>query len=561
MTARVLASGVGALVLLLFALTRMRWEERAGRGNVDSQAVQSAEPDSAVVLHASAPVPQSTQDASVVERTPPQDLPSPTLEPVAHPVDDPVGCIVHGTVLDAEGRPISRWGPYVSVTDAEGARVNTKADETGHYSLVGLAPGEWTLGAGAVGYRGRSSMLELTAEAPIVRRDLVLERATTLRVRVVTSGGELLRDVLRADSPDKVPFLLPVATIEPPGPTIAEAQGSTSEQVGVGSFWDSGPLWDGAGPEFVGVLELAVEPPVFVSLTFGAHVMATQRVERGTSEVSFVVEREDVLGMWCSLRVSFVDAERREPLKGELQIGNTLFMVRDGSWSDRLAPGRYTLVFRSLDRARIPLPVTLLPGQELDLGTVELAAGLTIEGRLVDGDGQPVAGRLLLGARDPLGVLRFEDMHYETDPDGVFKIFGLVPGHYVLRTTGDDELNAPSRPGPRTVWVSGLVPVSTLSGSVRGLDVRLVKGGVLVLENTAALGSGAGCRILDEQGELLRWGRFDPGFVPRFVLPPGECTLVIVGRGGEELARRAVPIVEGTTEVDLRETAAPSNSK
>jgi hypothetical protein len=164
-----------------------------------------------------------------------------------------------------------------------------------------------------------------------------------------------------------------------------------------------------------------------------------------------------------------------------------------------------------------------------------------------------VSGRLGIGERVE-GVVRFRDDGYSlygTDEDGRYKIFGLVPGRYVLHTVGDDQVRFPARKEPPTEWVSGNVEVSTLEGSVTGFDLHLVRAGVLVLGNAPKLQPDSRCTILDAHGDLLRSSGFYPGFVPRFLLPPGPCTLVLCDADGVELARQALHIGPGVNELDL----------
>lgn len=101
------------------------------------------------------------------------------------------------------------------------------------------------------------------------------------------------------------------------------------------------------------------------------------------------------------------------------------------------------------------------------------------------------------------------------------------------------------------MWVSGNVPVSTLGGSVTGLDLHLVRGGILVVKGAASLPAGTRCKVLDANGDLLGYSGFFPGFVPRFVLPPGPCTFVLCDETWAELERHPLTTGAGVDELDL----------
>jgi protocatechuate 3,4-dioxygenase beta subunit len=499
---------------------------------------------------------ESAPAAIAAERTVDADraVPEPPAESVAAVVDPLVGCTVHGRVLDAEGHPIPVWRPYVSATDAAGVRRNTDASDEGLYSLTGLAPGEWTLHVGAVGYRNHEEPLALDAAVPVVRRDVVLARAVRLAVRFVTPEGEPLYATEAGKRLGEAsPF--PVATVEAPGATIPEALRGGADLCGVGSFWQYGPLWEAAGPGCAGVLVLAVELPVFVSLTVGSRVLESRWIEPGTEAVTFVVSPERLLGELSSVEARIVAGDSRAPLAAQVGIEplNKSDRVADGHWQRALPPGTHDVTFSAPGYARIQRQLALAPGQRLDLGEIVLPPELVIEGRLLDDEGRPVAGMVRLAWRDATGGLSYDFARSSvpTDEHGAFRIDGLLAGHYLVRTVASDEVNFPGRENPPPKWVSGLVPVSTLGGSVRGLDLHLVRAGTLVLSGTGGLPAGARFRVLDANGDLVRHVGLCSGFVTSFGLPPGAYTLVVCDEDGNELGLHAVEIGAGVMELDL----------
>lgn len=548
-------------VLGLVAVVGWRFSARGrsvGPAVTATGVVEPRAPDTEPALPARKQADEAERtDESRAEATPPRTADTLSFDSAARVHGGSLLCVVHGRVVDPEGRRTGSWKPFVSLTDAAGVRRNTETRGDGHYSLAGLAPGKWTLHWGGVGFRDESQPLELTAEDPIVRRDLTIRRALALKIRVTTPAGEPLYAALRTRSKaglSNPETPLPVATLDAPPETIEEANDAGENQVGVGTFWSSGPLAAAAGPKYMGVLLLTVDLPVFVSLAVGARVVATQRVEPSVDEVSFVVDLEALLARQATVRVRFLGAGHGEALRGGLEIEplDRIVSVGDGSWSATLAPGSYTLRFRAQGYASAAREITLAPGQELDLGDIVLPPELTIEGRLLDPEGNPVLGRLVVGQRDERGILRFDDtLELASALDGRYKITGLSAARYVLRTAGDDEVVFPGRKEPPTVWVSGNVAVSTLGGSVRGFDLHLARAGVLTLKNAETLPSGSSCKVLDERGDVFRHQGFTPGFVPRLLLPPGAYTLVVCDEEWSEISRRSLEIAAGTTEVDL----------
>jgi hypothetical protein len=542
-----------ALAFLALAWAWVQVERRTNtRGVPDEVGRSSASPVAAEIR------------AATVERDPepadgpgnasvPEPLDSARNSVRAAPENSLIGCVLYGRVLSSGSAP--GWTPTVALTDDKGTRRQTKASDDGHYSLAGLAPGPWTLTWRATGFRSGEEELELEESTPIVKHDLVLQRSPLLNVRVVTPEGETLAVVRKERWKAKLPELLTpfaIATLEAPGATVAIED--AYEHFGVGQFWTSGPLWEAAGPDFAGVLELKAEPPLFVSLVLGTRVLATQSVVAGAEEVTFVVTPEQLLAQQAQVSLHAVDADTGEPLPGEVSIDSReIHNVRDGTWSHTMPPGRYQLGFSARGHAVVPFDLTLAPGETRDLGELRVPRELTIEGHLLDADGKPVAGRLRIGVRDERGKLRFrQDMYSDliTDQDGFYKAWGLVPGRYVLLVTDEDVFN-PGRDDPPTVWVSGNVDVSTLGGSVTNFDLHLVKAGILVLKGTSTMPSDWQCKILDEHGELLRWTGFYEGFVPRFALPPGPCTLIVCDESWGEHDRHPLVIQPGTNELDL----------
>jgi len=552
MSARTLGLALLALAVVAFAYLGMRGGERrapaAGARETRGAELQPR----ATELEPPPTVPSSSSPQTTAER--------PALAPeagararsgAAASTGGLVQCVLYGKVLDGERHVARAHEGHVSLLSAAGESRYTGVSAAGDYSLAGLAPGAWTLSWGAAGYRGESAQLELGADAPIVRRDLNLQKAVVLAVWIVTPSGEPFnvalsaRGKLHSQNPVRP---VPIATLEAPGETIP-VQDAREERYGVGSYDDYQALAVEAG---TGVLVLDVDLPVFVSLVAGPHVVATQRVQPGATEVRFVLDPDALLALQAMVRARFVAAETGEPLSGVIDSENEASTVRDGVWEAVLTPGVHDFAFEAHGRARFPLHLTLEAGQELDLGELRVPSGLEIDGRLLDDAGQPVSGIIEFGTVDERGVARFDTgRSLFVGADGRFGIDGLLPAHYVLRAEPYGDIALPADGKPPLLWVAGPVPVSTLAGSATNFDLHCVKAGILELKGSHTLPTGSRCKLLDERGELQRYDAFYPGSTPRFALPPGTYTLVLCAKDWSELSRRAVVLGAGLTVVDV----------
>ena len=105
----------------------------------------------------------------------------------------------------------------------------------------------------------------------------------------------------------------------------------------------------------------------------------------------------------------------------------------DGRFTIRnVAPGRYELLADHPDYAtRLLPPFEVAEGETVDVGTIELAEGGRLAGRVVDPAGQPLEGVRLEAAPDSLGrwVGGFLfSAHATSDVDGHFELGGLPAG-------------------------------------------------------------------------------------------------------------------------------------
>ncbi len=209
-----------------------------------------------------------------------------------------------------------------------------------------------------------------------------------------------------------------------------------------------------------------------------------------------------------------------------------------------LKPGRYGLlaasyVYVSEDLFSQPMRpfklCTVSAGEKLTGQDLRMVRGGVITGRVTQADGRPAINeRLHLSFVDAGGKrTAFPwEMNYEmraTDDRGVYRIFGLPPGRYLVRASGAGggamviELRAPST----AAFTLPLAPEAALS-------LRLATPGELVH-----------AILLDAEGrEILRdWIR--PGVPRSRKVPVGELRLRVTTRAGELPERRLMVPAEG----------------
>lgn len=96
-----------------------------------------------------------------------------------------------------------------------------------------------------------------------------------------------------------------------------------------------------------------------------------------------------------------------------------------------------------------PVQITLGDGESVTGVKLELERGGVITGKLVDGEGRPVAGETIhvcveKPAEDGSPTITYLSKRWRTDDRGIYRIFGLSPGSYAV--------GAGSRPDGSTYW-------------------------------------------------------------------------------------------------------------
>lgn len=513
------------------------------------------------------PVPAEAPRAELSEPSPPVErAAAPASAPVSLPaspsaVAAAASTIVHGSLLDTAGTVIrGREHAGVSFYDSTGRRSTADAGD-GTYAISGLSPDSYVISARAEGYRGADETLDLLPGQAMVRKDLTLSPAVTLKIRVHTPDGRNLRDVQmerKASMGERV--LVPVATREPPGSRFDEIGGALNNPFGVGHFWNNGPRFDELPSGYFGILVLDVDPPVYASLVHYHSVLETKRVEPGQDEVTFVVSPEDLAAHVATIRVKVVDADTQRPIEGArlLLMGGTYFGA-DGPSTDasgiatieKREPGRFDARISAKGYEGFRRSIVADPGVVTDLGVVALEGEIGVEARVVDGQGSPVSAEFNLGVVDP--VTREIDLErqtaYRADGSGVLKLAGLGRRLYVLRTRNHE--GGSDREGAATTWVSGNVLLDTRGGPVVGLVIRLQPAALLVLRVTGEPAYGLRFRVTDPEGWVLVSSRFYGSAPRRLKLPSGTYRVALLDSQGKDLTEREVTLGTEMVKVDL----------
>ena len=483
------------------------------------------------------------------------DLPSLAVAEIARP-----DTLVYGSLLDPSYGPIlDTWSAGVSFVDHTGLRLSSDAkQEGGAYALHALGFGTYWVTASADGYRSLEEIVDLRADRPQMRKDFTLQKAVELRVRVITTEGKNLLDVLEeTGAPRGARLLVPVATLEPPGKRFDELAGSLNSKFGVGQFQDYGPRVEGLSPDCMGILLLDCDRPVWVSLLHYHVVLQTKRVGTGQDEVTFVLSPGDLLANLATIRVHVIDSEAGLPIQHArvMLTGGTYFdqgVATDPqgiATIERREPGLFDLQVWAKGYEGFRKSIDALPGEITDLGTVTLEREVAVAGNVLDPEGNPLAASFSVGVLDPVdhAIHWFRQEGFKSGGDGSFEIRRLGRGEYVIRTSNHDAVNEGEWEG--IVWVSGNVLVDTRAGPISGLEVRLRPASKLVLQVARGAADGMRFRVVDERGlELVE--SILHGSEPRpLELPPGSYRVSLLDPRGNVLSERSVTLESETVEL------------
>jgi len=355
------------------------------------------------------------------------------------------GALLYGFVRPDPLFPKLFETPTIAATNALGERFVGACGADGAYSIPNLAPGPWWILASSRRDGEAFVLVDLDDSSSELRFDVKLAAVPQVLVKVIDLAGEPI--IGRA--------FVPIATTAPPGEWFDEVVGSFNNAFGVGEFdFDYGEEYtDALGAAsrdegYIGRLRFHSEPPVYVSLVNYQRTIATQRVERDQREVVFRVDANSPLLRRPSLRGRFVDAETHDPLTKAVVLLQGA-MTRMGTLDDHgafempnCATGWSILSVRAMGYENCDRCFRVEPGEDIDLGDIEVGTALSIEGVIVDEQGHGVATSVEYGLIDPAtDRIRRVGLRYSTNSgeDGSFRISGLSPQRYSLRVWKNDH--------------------------------------------------------------------------------------------------------------------------
>ncbi len=432
------------------------------------------------------------------------------------------GSTVEGVVRDGDSKkPVA--GARVEVTNSPVSVWNTDVldtvtDARGRYRLEGVGPGVHVLSARARGYaRTRRGSV-----APGSRVDLFLFR-----------GGSSIRGTV-FDSASK-----PLA-----GALVHTEAEHSQTQAGL----SHAPTTDGQGNFEVQGLQAGVYRIIVRHVQFAPTLLAGMTVEEGAET------RCDVVMQPGSRLMGRLVDESAKPLSGHVTVeelggqpaGPTIAELlraevgADGRFRlDSVPSGAHVLGLHAQGHASRRKDALVPPGRDVELGDILIEAGLSIQGRVEDANGQPLP-YVRVAASQP-SVFPPSTAETASEADGSFELSGLTPGAYrvVAQRAGYVDTEKRVEAGSGSVELV-LRPIATVTGIVEDemgqpLDTFRVVA-------TSVVGGGLGSRWRANSG---------PG--GRFVLEDlseGRYVLAVTAPGRAPTTVSNVEVtVGGTTDV------------
>jgi RNA polymerase sigma factor (sigma-70 family) len=196
-------------------------------------------------------------------------------------------------------------------------------------------------------------------------------------------------------------------------------------------------------------------------------------------------------------------ADGKVPASYNVMLGWTYptpFASKDGSFTLSGPPGKHRLTITGIGFVEQKQEVTIDPGKDTDLGTITVAGGRSISGRVLDENHAPVAkakvaaGMLLTGGGADLYIEEesIGAKSTETDENGQFVLEGFPPATLTIIAGKDNTGRSPSLRIPAS---SDSTSVDLVLAGTSGLDGKITRDGkplgdtVIIANPIAARGS------------------------------------------------------------------------
>lgn len=456
-----------------------------------------------------------------------------------------------GIILPAEGRTALSEEPFVSLTDHLGEQLRGNGGLDGAYSFPDLSAGRYWITASSLEDGTASAVVDLDASTLEKRFDIQLALPAEILVKVVDGNGLPLCPIPSIETVEsyRCPApLLAVATSEPPSEWFDDLVGNMNEDYSVGNFRENGFAGKKLPDAYLGTLVLHVEPPVHVSLVHYQHLVQTKHVEKGQTEVEFVLDPDAPEVQPGGFRFRLVDATTQvllEKASVELVAGAFLDGMRSqqGVFRSRpLAPGWYELRVRMDGYEALHYRSRVEPGIESDLSDIALSRELWVAGKVTDDSGQGVRIKWQIMASDRAGntatPTRVVELHSSNDA-GEFRIGGLSRGIYLLSLWARD-----------TSWARTTKLIDTTAGPIDDLQIELERGVPLVLSSSDEGWTAVRYKILDASGLVVIASRLWSPEPRKILLAPGHYELETQMVEAPDSVRR-IPITIGSEPVEL----------
>ncbi len=290
------------------------------------------------------------------------------------------GATISGRVVDSSKSGVASATVRMVVDNADVGPGNiraTKSDESGAFTLTGLPRETVSLIAEATTGTSSATTIDLLTKTEVSNLLIQLDQVGRITGIVVDETGEPVPEVKVVSWPDSK-----TVTSEREAFLAGER---VAHSDGAGKF-TLGPLEDG-------VYEV-------VAITGNAGYDLPVSAKPGTDLIELVVPTAGAI----SGGVEFTDGGRPNLIAIELTRPPATPFSGDKFSMQDITPGRYRVRIRGPEFTETSVgEVEIGPGQQVDLGTIQVSRGRTVSGRVIDANGSPVSratvaiGKQLIG--------------------------------------------------------------------------------------------------------------------------------------------------------------------